>query len=346
MKNSNIIITFIIALAIILPSGLIAQCGGDNIFLGCEDSDWDNLANWSSDCVPTATITGHIQIKADCVIPGTNNTNYDFQSTSTLNIVTGVSLTNSGTGAWTMNGEMTGEGSYVSNLTLNGDIEPGSTDGPSVIGTAGADLLYGGQTYATIKIDCQLWMAENLAYLPSVVGPGTGSETDPYYYVYGYDGTDVAAAKANSNYTTYGVLYNWPAANAAETCPTGWHLPSDAEWTALTNYVGNQSGYWCNNNSNYIAKSLAATTNWNTSSNSCAVGNDLSANNATGFSVLPGGYRFTGGSFSYQGSGARLWSSTVLGSAAWFRSLSYTDADVNRSLYDKAFGYSVRCVRD
>jgi len=74
-------------------------------------------------------------------------------------------------------------------------------------------------------------MAKNLAYLPSVVGPLTGSETTPYYYVYGYDGTDVSAAKATSNYTTYGVLYNWPAASTA--CPIGWHLPTDAEYREI-----------------------------------------------------------------------------------------------------------------
>ena len=93
-----------------------------------------------------------------------------------------------------------------------------------------------GTHYDAVKIGNQVWMAENLKYLPSVVGPATGSETAAYYYVYDYDGTDVMAAKATANYTTYGVLYNWPAAMNA--CPTGWHLPSDAEWTELTDYLG------------------------------------------------------------------------------------------------------------
>jgi uncharacterized protein (TIGR02145 family) len=88
-------------------------------------------------------------------------------------------------------------------------------------------------------------MAENLKYLPSVVGPGTGSNSEAYCYVYGYDGTSISAAKATENYATYGVLYNWTAAmNGAESsdanpsgvqgiCPDGWHLPSDAEWKQL-----------------------------------------------------------------------------------------------------------------
>ena len=109
------------------------------------------------------------------------------------------------------------------------------------------------QIYQYKTIGTQVWMTENLAYLPSVVGPGTGSNSTAYYYVYGYDGTDVDAAKATSNYTTYGVLYNWPAAmsGAASSsadpsgvqgiCPTGWHLPSDAEWTTLTDYLEGES---------------------------------------------------------------------------------------------------------
>jgi len=93
-----------------------------------------------------------------------------------------------------------------------------------------------GKIYKTVTIGEQTWMAENLAYLPRVVGPKTGSNTAPYYYVYGYDGTDVAAAKATKNYQIYGVLYNWPASmnggassgtNPSDiqgVCPTGWHL--------------------------------------------------------------------------------------------------------------------------
>ena len=100
--------------------------------------------------------------------------------------------------------------------------------------------------YNVVKIGNQFWMAENLKYLPSVVGVTTASDSIPYCYVYGYNGTSVAAAKATSNYNTYGVLYNWQAAMAGSSsssanpsgvqavCPSGWHLPSDAEWSQLT----------------------------------------------------------------------------------------------------------------
>lgn len=84
-------------------------------------------------------------------------------------------------------------------------------------------------------------MAENLKYLPSFKEPPSGgSALGLYYYVYGYDGTSIADAKATENYGTYGVLYNWRAAQDA--CPDGWHLPSDEEWEQLTVYLGD-NGY-------------------------------------------------------------------------------------------------------
>jgi hypothetical protein len=110
------------------------------------------------------------------------------------------------------------------------------------------------QSYTWVRIGDQVWMAENLRYLPAVMGPGMGSETEPHYYVYGYDGTDVSAAKETDNFRHYGVLYNWPAAMAGSSssnsnpsgvqgvCPPGWHMPSDNEWTQLVDYVISQ-GY-------------------------------------------------------------------------------------------------------
>jgi uncharacterized protein (TIGR02145 family) len=166
--------------------------------------------------------------------------------------------------------------------------------------------------YPTVQIGTQCWMKKNLAYLPSVVGPGTGSATTPYYYVYNYTGTDVSAAKATSNYTTYGVLYNWPAAITA--CPTGWHLPTDAEFTTLTNTTGN-------------SKAGLISAEW--------------------FNNLFAGYRYTGGSFYDIGSDASFWSSSASSSSdAWLRDLPTSYSTVYRSNYNKAYGFSVRCLRD
>lgn len=190
-------------------------------------------------------------------------------------------------------------------------------------------VTHQGYTYNTIGIGNQVWMAENLRYLPTVVGPGTGSNTAPYYYVYGYDDTDVNAAKATTNYQTYGVLYNWTAAQTA--CPTGWHLPSDAEWTQLTDFVGGVE------NAGTLLKSQ---TGWNNNGN----GTDQ-----YGFTALPGGSRYSFGIFYNIGSYGNWWSaSEYAADDAWSRSMHYSNSNVNRSchLSLKELGFSVRCVRD
>src|SRR5690554_4894007 len=203
-----------------------------------------------------------------------------------------------------------------------------------------------GKVYQTVVIGNQVWMAENLAYLPSVnmVADGSEDAAGSYYYVYGYDGTNVADAKATDNYATYGVLYNWTAAMDGEAnsttnpsgiqgvCPAGWHLPSEAEWTELTNYLGGTS----------VAGGKlkeTGTTHWNTP--------NTGATNETGFTALPGGYRGKSGTFADIGSYGYWWSATG-GSAtdAWYRGLYYGSSNVGRYDYYQEVGFSVRCVRD
>ena len=234
-----------------------------------------------------------------------------------------------------------------------------------------SDIEYGsftdsrdGIVYKTVTIGEQVWMAENLAYLPSVVGPATESYTDPYYYVYGYDGTSVATAKATTNYTTYGVLYNWPAAmagaassdanpsNVKGICPSGWHLPSDAEWTQMENYlIANGYNYDGTTTGDKIAISLASANGWSSSPNTGAIGNDNAAydayRNKSGFTALPGGYRSHNGSFLGFGIGGLWWSSTQsTTNTAWDRRLDCNYSVVSRLGNSKEFGFSVRCVRD
>jgi len=229
-----------------------------------------------------------------------------------------------------------------------------------------------GKVYKTVTIGEQVWMAENLAYLPSVVGPATESTTEPHYYVYGYidDTPTVAAAKATANYTTYGVLYNWTAAmNGAASsssnpsgvqgvCPPGWHLPSDAEWTELETYLAN-NGYnydgsvGGDNFRDKIAISLASATGWDAyaSTNPGAISNTNTAydayRNKSGFSALPGGYRSGDGAFDYIGGNGDWWSSTQSNANnAWGRGLYYYGGNVLGGDYYKESGFSVRCLRD
>ncbi len=203
-----------------------------------------------------------------------------------------------------------------------------------------------GKTYKTIIIDGKEWMAENMAWLPAVYPASNGSNTEPRYYVYDYQGTNVAAAKKNTNYTTYGVLYNWSAANLA--CPPGWHLPGDAEWTELENYlIAKGYNYDGTTTGNKIAKSMAIANYWNISSNSGAIGNNHSLNNKSGFSALPGGLRSDSGAFDFIRSDGFWWSSTENGSSnAWYRNLYYNSIAIYRHNYSKERGFSVRFVKD
>ncbi|GET20339.1 uncharacterized protein (TIGR02145 family) [Prolixibacter denitrificans] len=202
-----------------------------------------------------------------------------------------------------------------------------------------------GKVYKTIKIGDQIWMAENLAYLPSV-NSLILSGTKPYYYVNGYWGTNTADAKATDNYKTYGVLYNWPAAKTAS--PEGWHLPSDAEWTQLANYlIDNGYGVY---KDIYIAKALAATTSWWGSRINATIGYDLSSNNSSGFTALPGG-GLLGHALIRPGQAGFWWSATEsTASTAWSRTLRYVKATLIRSTQDeykdKWMGFSVRCIRN
>lgn len=202
-----------------------------------------------------------------------------------------------------------------------------------------------GKVYKTVTIGNQVWMTENLKYLPSVVGPATGSLTTPYYYVYGYDGTSVDEGKAAANYATYGVLYNWPAAMAGSASssanpsgvqgisPAGWHLPSDAEWTELMNYLGGESI------SGGKLKE-AGTTHWNSP--------NKDATNETGFTALSGGLcDCFYGSFSNIGDYSNWWSATDVDIInVWKWNLSYDSSGIDRYDMSKDCGFYVRCVKD
>jgi len=203
-----------------------------------------------------------------------------------------------------------------------------------------------GMLYKTVTVGNQVWMAENLKYLPSVGGPDSGSELAPHYYVYGYDGTKVEDAKATANYDTYGVLYNWAAVmNGVATqtanpsslqgvCPAGWHLPSDAEWREVIDYLGGE---------NVAGSQLKETgiSHWE-----CP---NKVATNETGFTALPAGYHFTEGEGAFSGIGliGTWWSATELNTSNAFSWRVYYDySGACRNSYNKKSGFSVRCVLD
>ncbi|MBQ6070390.1 MAG: fibrobacter succinogenes major paralogous domain-containing protein, partial [Bacteroidales bacterium] len=236
-------------------------------------------------------------------------------------------------------------------------FETAQTDGLPCPGTPTLTDI-DGNVYNTVMIGNQCWMKENLrttkfpdnTSIP-VGSDDNNSDTDPYLY---------APYGEVSNVATYGYLYNWPAVmhNAASSganpsgvqgiCPTGWHVPSDADWTQLTNCVGSQPQYQCGNSSyNYYAKALASTTGWNGSTNTCALGNNPSANNATGFSALPAG-NYYDGNYTVFGNYTYFWSATEdnIDNGVYYRYLYYHNAFVGRYYGGKDNGFSVRCLRD
>lgn len=214
-----------------------------------------------------------------------------------------------------------------------------------------------GNVYATVQIGSQCWMAENLKTMHYADGTSIPMghemcETKPYRFI-----PDMDYSMQEAFVSLCGYLYNWPAVmhNSSSyeyksggvqgICPNGWHVPSDAEWTKLENYVGGQNRYLCDGNSKNIAKALAFADGWESSAVSCSVGNDQSANGATGFGALPaGGYYGRYGNFGYI---AYFWSATETGSiSARYRSLDSHSAEVYRGNYSKGGLFSVRCVRD
>ena len=213
---------------------------------------------------------------------------------------------------------------------------------------------YDGNVYNTVQIGNQCWMRENLRtthYADGTPIPAdtSVSATSPYYFDY---------STSSLSLSERGYLYNWIAAMHGASsstavpsgvqgiCPTGWHLPSDAEWTALTDYVGGQSQYWCSGNSTYTAKALASTTGWDNCSDACAVGNDQSSNNATGFSIFPAGDYYVGG-YSGSGSDTYFWTATETSADnAKFRSLGNISTFLLPYNRFKSNGVSVRCLRD
>ncbi len=188
--------------------------------------------------------------------------------------------------------------------------------------------------YNTIAIGTQCWMKENLRVthycngelIPNVTDNTEWTKLTADAYS-NYDNSD-------NNIDIYGRLYNWHAVNdISKICPTGWHVPSDADWTALTEFLGGESGAGGK-------MKEAETTHWTDP--------NTGATNESGFSGLPGGARssFTG-VFGGLGMETYYWSSTeCFNTYAWYRFLTNVNADASRSFAWKVTGLSVRCLKD
>jgi uncharacterized protein (TIGR02145 family) len=192
-----------------------------------------------------------------------------------------------------------------------------------------------GNVYTIITIGTQIWMNENLKTTRYSNGDSIGTTTPATLditneptpiYQWAYEGNE-------SNVPTYGRLYTWYAAtDDRNICPTGWHVPTDADWSTLTTYL--------------VGESVAGgklkekgITHWKSP--------NIGATNESGFTALPGGYRYGSGTFYDIGSTGNWWSSTEVSTDnAW----CYTMYNFLRSVYKhygkKTNDLSVRCVRD
>ncbi len=220
----------------------------------------------------------------------------------------------------------------------NSVIVPGiSASNPQGLYTAGNGVTdINGNFYSSIIISGQEWMSSNLMvsqYRNGDVIPANLSAS-------AWQGTSVGGVSnyddLSANVSIYGKLYNWYAVNDSRgICPTGWHVPTDSEWSTLETALGGSPGM----------KMKEAGT--------IAMGNGQwltgfePATNESGFSAQPGGYRYFSGTYNGQTAWANFWANTETGPGyAWDRELFYNNSNLGRNAIDKHTGFSVRCLKD
>jgi len=191
-----------------------------------------------------------------------------------------------------------------------------------------------GNEYETILIGDQVWMAENLKVTHYRNREAISTKHNQTEWLYLLTGAYAVFNDNVTNATTYGYLYNWYAVDDSRNiAPEGWHVPTDDEWQTLVDYLGGES----------VAGGKlkeAGTSHWSSP--------NTGATNESGFTALPGGYRYGSiGNFYDMGNYDYFWSSTEYGSfSAWARLLGYDTSVVGHNGGNKRYGFSVRCVRD
>jgi uncharacterized protein (TIGR02145 family) len=223
-------------------------------------------------------------------------------------------------------------------------LQPGTTYYVRAYATNGAGTGYGqqftfislaqgqftdfeGNVYDTVAIGTQVWMKQNL----KVSKYRNGDLISNFWSL--YTGAYATYNNTAANDSIYGKLYNWYAvADPRGLCPTGWHVPSNAEWSTLENFLGGR----------LVAggEMKAVSSLW--------IPPNTGATNSSGFTGLPGGYRTNSGAFLLLGYNAYFWSSTEAATnLGWYRGgMVYNSVANSQSTNHKWDGFSVRCVRD
>ena len=211
-----------------------------------------------------------------------------------------------------------------------------------------------GNTYDYLTYGDQVWTVDNAEMVTYRDGTPIPQVTDNTEWenlttgAWAYFNNDPTKPRLYNWFAVMGIHDNDPNTHNKEFAPEGWHVPSDGEWTTLENYlIANGYNYDGTTTGNIIAKAMASTTGWNSSTSTGEPGNDQSLNNSSGFNAFPEGYRFSNGSFDYEGYVAVFWSSTENGPPdAWSRYLFNDYSSLYRSGNLRQDGYSVRFVRD
>jgi len=263
-----------------------------------------------------------------------------YSTTANPDILTGTVTTDgTGTGAFvsTLSGLTDGTVYYVRAYATN---SAGTAYGTQVqLLTMVADVE--GYLYKTVLINNKVWMAENLrsakyndnSDIPPVInGAAWAALTTDAFCWYGNDET--------TNKPLYGALYNWYAVNKGTLCPTGWHVPTDAEFKGLSMFLGmtqtQADGFsWQGTDQGTQLKSTAGWTTGN-------------GTNTVGFTALPGGYRYYfDGGFAGAGTIGYWWASDqVSPTNSYYRRLDGANAGIFREGAVKAAGKSVRCIKN
>ena len=196
-----------------------------------------------------------------------------------------------------------------------------------------------GNTYKTVQIGTQVWMAENLKTSKYNDGSTITNITDDTQWDNNETGAWCYNNNDASNNSKYGKLYNWYAVSKTTNgdkniCPIGWHVPTDDEWTVLTDYLGGES----------VAGGKmkeVGTKSW--------LSPNTDATNASLFTSLPGGSRVSSEEDNLLGLYGFWWNSSEEDAGvhrAWSRNMDSSSGNAGRSYNDKGNGFSVRCLRD
>ncbi len=281
------------------------------------------------------TSTGTWSINTDTI------NGYSFSGSGTF--------TSTGTVQVTLDGSGTPAAAQTDNFTATADNGGGTCTFDVTVNAAafscGNQLTDSrdNQTYNTVQLGSQCWMAENLNIGTMINNSNDQTNNSTIEkYCYNNDAT---------NCDTYGGLYQWneamdytTTAGAQGICPSGWHLPTDDEWKTLEMQLG-------------MSQTQADNQGWRgTDEGSKMAGNEPLWNNgnldqnanfgSSGLTVLPGGYRHSNSAFYNKDENAYMWTSSMSGSDSWYRGLYYDYTSVNRHDLLRDSGLSIRCVKD